>query len=796
MNEYEFTLDDARAALEHLDAGDRDLWIRIGMALRAEFGDAAYDIWLAWSETADNFKERAAKDSWRSFTGGGIGVGTLIKLAIGAGWQPEKKELSDSDRRRLQTQREQRRAERAAQEKIEREYAAALQDCAADLAAKTWAALSQSGESDYLARKGVKDYEIRYPKQALLLVTHTDLQSPRCELIGGSDQVNAFYKIPEERRPSFKHLRKGAAVLAMYSGVDDSIRNLQILWKGGTKSFLKGAQKQGCHSLLGSNSEGSENSPLVICEGYATGATIREATGWPVVLAFDAGNLRNVCETWRKRFPERELIVAGDDDFKTKGNPGATKAHAAAMAVGATMLLPVFAGELSEREEGATDFNDLHLSEGIDVVREQFLGYKSDLEPEQHYLENISPDWILQLTKTATGNIKPNPFNLSLVLSHDQQWQGVLGYSEFSYSILKLKPPPYLNSAVGEWSDTDTTRLRAWCEKHYGFTPNNADASEVVNAVAQDNSFHEVRDYLQSLEWDHKIRLNSWMSQYLDAEFTPYTQLVGSMWLIAAVARVMRYPVKADCVLILEGSQGVGKSTTAAILGGDWFSDTHFHLGDKDGYQQMRGVWICELAELDSFNKAESTRAKSFFSSTSDRYRPPYGRHVVEYPRQCVFIGTTNQDQYLKDVTGNRRYWPVRVEKVDMEGLAEIRDQLWAEALHRFKQGELWFPQGDKLHLFEAEQDFRFDEDVWTEKIYPYLLDIIRPNGVLMSDIFEDALKMDPAHMKPPEQKRVGQIMARLGWRKVRPRTESGSRTTGYVPPDDWKKTKSDGDNA
>ena len=793
MNEYEFTLDDARNALGHLDPSDRDLWIKLGMALRSEFGDAAYDTWLAWSEGADSFKESAARDSWRSFTGSGIGVGTLIKLAVGAGWKPDKQELSDSDRRRLQAEREQRRAERVAQEKIEREQAIALQSSAAELARKTWAALSKVGESAYLTRKCVEGYGVRYPKQALLLVTHLD--PPRCELIGGSDQVREFYKQAEDVRPSFKHLKPGAALLAMYSGVDDEIRNLQILWKGGKKSFLKGAQKQGCYGLLGST---AGDDPIVICEGYATGATIHAATGWPVVLAFDAGNLRSVCDIWREKCPQRDLIVAGDDDYKTRGNPGATKSQSAALAVGATLLLPIFSGEQEDRPEDSTDFNDLQIADGIDAVRQQFLGYKPDPdpEPEQQYLDHISPEWMLGLTKTATGNIKPNPYNLSLVLANDQHWQGVLGYSEFSYSILKLKPPPYPNGTVGEWSDTDTTRLRAWSEKHYGFTPNNADASEVVSAVSQDNSFHEVRDYLGTLTWDHKLRLDSWMAAYLGAELTPYTQLVGSMWLVAAVARVMRYPVKADCVLILEGSQGVGKSTTAAILGGEWFSDTHFHLGDKDGYQQMRGVWICELAELDSFNKAESTRAKSFFSSNSDRYRPPYGRHVVEYPRQCVFIGTTNQDQYLKDVTGNRRYWPVRVEKVEMEGLREVRDQLWAEALHRFNEGYLWYPQPEHLAFFEKEQDFRFDEDVWTEKIYPYLLSQLPGRSVLMSDIFEDALRMDPSHMKPPEQKRVGQIMARLGWRKVRPRTESGSRTTGYVPPPDWKKDKPEGSAA
>lgn len=778
MHDYELTLSDAATALSFLDSSDRDLWVKLGMALRAEFGDSAFDIWDSWSQTADNYKERAARDTWKSFTRSGIGIGTLIKLAMDNGWKPEKKELSDNDKARLRAEQDRRRTERARQAKVEEVRAEKLRDAAAVAARQVWRSLSSVGESPYLVRKHVQGYGLKYPKQGLLIVTD-DGDDPAVEVVAGRDNIEAFFAQPEEQRPSHKYLRPGAAIVPMCSEPGGMMENLQILWSGGKKSFLKGGKKQGCFSLLG---EVTGECPLVVCEGYATAATIHKATVWPVAIAFDAGNLLPVCEALRRAWQQVPIVVAADDDYKTKGNPGATKARQAAARVNGTLLLPLFA---EERPDGATDFNDLQIAQGLDEVRQQLLGYESapDTEPEQI---PAFDDWQIQLNKTATGHIKPNPYNLEMVLTHDKEWQGVLGYSEFSYSILKLKAPPYLNGKVGEWSDTDTTKLRAWCEKKYRFTPGNADASEVVNAVAQDNSFHEVRDYLSGLEWDHKLRLDSWLSTYLGAELTPYTALVGSMWLIAAVARVMRYPVKADCVLILEGNQGVGKSTTAAILGGDWFSDTHFHLGDKDGYQQMRGVWICELAELDSFNKAESTRAKSFFSSTSDRYRPPYGRHVVEFPRQCVFLGTTNQDQYLKDVSGNRRYWPVRVEHVDMEKLREDRDQLWAEALHRFQEGYAWHPSKEQLPLFEAEQDFRFDEDVWTDLIYEHLLNIPKDKPVLMSELFSEALKMDPGHMKPPEQKRIGMIMARLGWRKCRPRT-GGGRATGYRAPKDWR---------
>lgn len=386
---------------------------------------------------------------------------------------------------------------------------------------------------------------------------------------------------------------------------------------------------------------------------------------------------------------------------------------------------------------------------------------------------------------TDSGEPKSDIYNAKLVLDNDDGWQGVVGYCDFSYRIMKRKRPPFANSEPGEWTDTDTDRLRIWLSEKYGFTPKNADALGAVVVAAEANRFHPVRDYLQGLQWDGQLRVHAWLSTYLGAGHTKYNSLVAQMWMVGAVARVMRPPVKVDNVLIFEGLQGLGKSTTLSILGGDWFTDTPLALGDKDGYQQMQGVWIIELAELDSLNKAESTRAKQFFGSSVDKYRPSYGRMVQTFPRQCVFAGTTNQDHYLKDATGNRRYWPVGCQFVDAESLRKDRDQLWAEAYQMYCRGDLWWPADEHKHLFEEQQDQRFDEDVWQELIERYLRTTVK-DRVMISDIMADALNMQAAQMKPPEQKRVGQIMARLKWRRVRARV-GAVRETGYEPPSDWK---------
>lgn len=485
-----------------------------------------------------------------------------------------------------------------------------------------------------------------------------------------------------------------------------------------------------------------------------------------------------------------------------------------------------------------SDFNDLHGAAGLDEVRRQLLAAldtepvaltgpppvsienelpatetlrvpddygetRSDLSgPEQF---EIPPDrgfeWVCELKKTMTGSYQANIFNAQLILQHDTCWRGVLGYCDFSYRIVKRALPPWDGAALGEWTDADTARLRIWFCKKYSMTPKTADADDAVMVAAQAQRFHPVREYLESLVWDGTERLDSWLQTYLGAtklaqtpkeageniDVEKYVTLVGRMWMISAVVRVMRPPVKVDSVLILEGLQGLGKSTALKILGGDWFSDTHFALGDKDGYQQMQGLWICELAELDSFNKAESTRAKQFFGSEKDRYRPSYGRRAQDFSRQCVFAGSTNQNNYLKDPTGNRRYWPVLCTKLDTALLARDRDQLWAEAVHYFREGLRWWVDDSEKYLFEGQQEERFEADAWEDLIVEWLNDVLnRGKDFTTADIMKGALKLEPGQIKPPEQTRVGRIMARLGWTTQRLGGRYAARKRVYRPPDGW----------
>lgn len=405
-------------------------------------------------------------------------------------------------------------------------------------------------------------------------------------------------------------------------------------------------------------------------------------------------------------------------------------------------------------------------------------------------------DWTSRIQTTQKGNNRQTSFNARLILEHDERWSGVLGWCELSHRVVKRELPPYANASRGEWDDADDADLRYWLGEKYGIEPKGQDLGDAVMGAARCNRFHPVRDYLDGLEWDGTERLSTWLLTYLGAgrgddgkeqpEMREYLSAVGRMFLISAIARVRRKRAKADHVVILEGDQGLGKSTAIGVLFGEWFTDSPLDLHSKDAMEALRGLWGVELAELDALNKAEDKRAKAFFSRDSDRFRLPYGRNSMEFGRQCVFCGTTNQQVYLKDATGNRRYWPVACTRIDLDNLRADRDQIWAEADRCYQNGDVWWPDKDLRAVFEREQEERFDGDVWESIIKGWLDGLLmeeqvplayrRSMHVTMDRVMSDALEMDPAAMRKPEQTRVGMIMSRLGWTRAKRGGNNGYR--------------------
>lgn len=444
------------------------------------------------------------------------------------------------------------------------------------------------------------------------------------------------------------------------------------------------------------------------------------------------------------------------------------------------------------------------------VTRERLEAAKKDFEAPPEDAEGDG--WMKDLTVTKKGLVEDTVANIRLILANDPALKGALAYNAFRGRQVIIRSLPWhkvRDTVNGDiWGDVDDSQLREYLATGYGID-NKGHVYDATNNEAQDHAFHPVTDFLDGLEWDGVERLDTLLVDYLGADDTPYTRAVTRKAFTAAVARAYRPGCKFDYILVLSGPQGRGKSTLIAKMSRGWFTDSLAGIGTKEAYEGIQGFWLVELGELAAMRKTEIEVTKNFISKQVDSYRAAYGRRTEDHPRQCVFFGTTNSTAFLRDDTGNRRFWPIRLQ--DEAPLLTVWDdltdeviaQLWAEACFRYKAGEpLTLPH--TLTAAALEQQEQFTEDDARRGLVEQYVDTLLPENwkqkgreerqhwfadaaelrekgtqqritVCAAEVWAECMQKDPANFPRQEKRDISAILCQLsGWKEEPGRQKCG----------------------
>lgn len=418
--------------------------------------------------------------------------------------------------------------------------------------------------------------------------------------------------------------------------------------------------------------------------------------------------------------------------------------------------------------------------------------------------EPVDDAWMDRLQKSVqTGQVLPTMHNIRLILENDSGLRGRFGMNTFAGRMEVLGSLPWNPASKRRfWADPDTNGLYYYLESAYKITKRvNIDSALEVFGIL--HAFNEVQDYLKSLKWDGTPRLDSMLIDYLGADDTTYTRAVTRKAFTAAVARAMEPGCKYDQMLIMCGPQGIGKSTILDKMSRGWFNDSIRTFEGKDASELLQGVWIVEIAELDAFRKSDVSRIKQFLSLRVDRYRAAYGRNIKDQPRCCVFFGTCNEDEFLMDKTGNRRFWPVdvgvreRTRSVFKDLTDAVIDQLWAEAFHAYKSRESLYLTGDLETAARAAQEehritsgqegiiqdflerpvppdwLKWDLDqrriFWSTGAGAGSAELVERDRVCAREIWCELFRGAEKDMKMADKKEIDSIISRIpGWYKPR----------------------------
>lgn len=570
----------------------------------------------------------------------------------------------------------------------------------------------------------------------------------------------------------------------------------QTIAKDGIKLFLSGGKKKGSfYKIKG------DDSCLLLAEGFATGASVFEATGYTTLVCFDAGNIGAVLS----KIKHENAIICADNDWQGKDtagqlrNTGLIKGKEAALKYGAKIAYPPIDGN-----DGLSDFNDWHILKGLESVKEiihqashvdagvcaggGILPQKKDVAQPA---ANVAPyDWENALITNKKGELNQNsPTNLNLIMEHDGQLDGCFKYDSFAKIIIMAKCPPWENEGnyrVRPIQDYDYFSLECFLEVKWGLKTGKNRCADAILKTANlpKNTFNPATEYFNALVWDGVPRLGDWLSKYISdgSQSHEYLSIVGRKFLCGLAQRAMFAGCKFDTMIIFEGKQYGGKSFLSRLLGTingeEYFLDDFKDIENKDALMKMQGKLIVEFPEISTLRKAEVNDLKAFITRQTDEFRPPYGRNVIVSPRQCVFVGTVNPEgSYLKDVTGNRRYWPVACrDRLPIDDLRGLIPLLHAEAAHYVREGEQTWLNERQYEIATQEQDKRVVEDVWIDRIE----DIVNNRDSITGDDILESLNITMDKRTPMIYGRVKNTMRRLGYEEAR--INAGARRKrGYI---------------
>lgn len=396
-----------------------------------------------------------------------------------------------------------------------------------------------------------------------------------------------------------------------------------------------------------------------------------------------------------------------------------------------------------------------------------------------------SDDWQRNLVRNDRNQTIECWQNVYTVLKHHPAWKDVVALDDFSQRVMKRRAVEGVIEE-GAWSLEDDYRVGLWLAQQLKFTVKAiGNLTTGIGACASEQRYHPVREWLDGLVWDKTARMDDWLCDALGARKTRYSIAVGRYFLLNMVARIFEPGCIMRSVPVLEGAQNRGKSEALRILAEPWFSDAHLEVGTRDASEMIQGCWIYEIAEMHAFSRAETTKVKQFVSMRVDSWVPKYIRGSIRVPRQGVFAGTTNEGLYLRDWTGNTRFWPVRCEEdgeIELDTLREIRPQLFAEAVDAYRRKVRRHPsREEEAELFAPEQDARLLDHHWHAPIAGWLVAHTR-SRVTAHDVLKEALGVDTSKLTQVMYQDVGRVMAKLGW--ARERQPGGARDWFYVRPE------------